>query len=153
LTVEIDELDMRSVEAYLPDGSSLGTLMATGGWEKTKHSRRTRKAINKLMRDRMLIIAHSDDPIVAFLRYQEKKAQSLHQSDENVVQTPSGRQNAGAASAYKKVLHESGMELPPRTEQAATKQVKPRTQPPTDPTRSYDSVVPDTPLNLKNLFK
>lgn len=101
----------------------------------------------------MLIIAHSDDPIVAFLRYQEKKAQSLHQSDENVVQTPSGRQNAGAASAYKKAFHESGMELPPRTEQAATKQVKPRTQPPTDPTRSYDSVVPDTPLNLKNLFK
>lgn len=34
LTVEIDELDMRSVEAYLPDGSSLGTLMATGGWER-----------------------------------------------------------------------------------------------------------------------
>jgi hypothetical protein len=153
LTVEIDESDMRSVEAFLPDGAPLGRLTATGGWEKTKHTRRTRKAINKLVRDRMLIIAHSDDPVVAFLQYQEKKAQSLQMSKEKIVQTPNGRQDAGAASAYKKALHESGIELPPPSEPVIVKPRKPSVQPVLDPTKSYDSVVPDTALNIKNLFK
>lgn len=152
LTVEIDEADMRYVEAFFPDGAPLGTLTATGGWEKTKHSRRTRKAINKLVRVRMLIIAHSDDPVEAFIRYQEKKAQSLHASDEKVVKTPKSRQNAGAASAYKKALHESGEPLPPSKPAPATP-TKPSTQPLPDPTKSYNSVVPETALNIRNLFK
>lgn len=161
LTVEIDESDMRSVEAFLPDGSPLGTLTATGGWEKTKHSRRTRKAINKLVRARLLILAHSDDPVIAFLQYQAKKAQSLHASQQEIVQTPGNRKNAGAASAYKKALHESGEPLPPLqpapgkppAKPAPARPSKPSTEQLIDPTKSYDSVVPDTVLNIRNLFK
>lgn len=152
LTVEIDESDMRSVEAFLEDGAPLGTLTATGGWGKTKHSRRTRKAINKLVRARLLILAHSDDPVVAFLEYQAKKAQSLHASQEKIVETPNDRKNAGAASAYKKALHESGEPAPP-PKPKPSKPSKPSTEPLIDPTKSYDSVVPDTALNIKSLFK
>ncbi len=152
LTVEIDESDMRSVEAFLQDGSRLGTLTATGGWEKTKHTRRTRKAINKLVRARLLILAHSDDPVVAFLEYQAKKAQSLHASQEKIIETPKDRMNAGAASAYKKALHESGEPHPP-SKPALAGPKKSSAQPLTDPTKSYDSVVPETALNIRNLFK
>ncbi|MCI2811312.1 hypothetical protein [Eoetvoesiella caeni] len=69
LLVEIDEDDMRQVKAYLKNGAELGFLTAKGRWSTTKHSRRTRKAINSLMSKRVLAISEFDDPVRVYLAH------------------------------------------------------------------------------------
>ena len=60
---------MRQVRAFLPNGSELGFLKASGRWSQTKHSRKTRKAINSLIHRRILVLSEFDDPVQAYLRY------------------------------------------------------------------------------------
>lgn len=69
LTVLLDEEDMRVVEAYLPNGESLGHLMAAGKWAKTKHSRKTRQQINSLLADKIATIQEMQDPVEYYLNY------------------------------------------------------------------------------------
>lgn len=69
LVVEIDEDDMRQVKAYLPNGAELGFLKAAGRWSLTKHSRKTRRAINRLVHRRILVLSEFDDPVQAYLRH------------------------------------------------------------------------------------
>lgn len=69
LTVLLDEDDMRVVEAYLPNGESLGQLTAAGKWSKTKHSRQTRKQINSLLADRIATLQEMQDPVEYYLNY------------------------------------------------------------------------------------
>ncbi|MAR00621.1 MAG: hypothetical protein CMI00_08790 [Oceanospirillaceae bacterium] len=80
ISIEIDEDDMRQVKAYLTNGAELGFLKAIGQWGVTKHSRKTRKAINSLIHKRILSIASMDDPIQAYLQHlasiDQKKSQS-----------------------------------------------------------------------------
>ncbi|HDX9577373.1 TPA: hypothetical protein ROX88_000865 [Bacillus pseudomycoides] len=72
LLVNID--DLRSIKAFLPDGSELGYLKATGKWALQKHSLKVRKAINKLKRNKLIYFTNQDDPIEIFYRYLEGKA-------------------------------------------------------------------------------
>lgn len=53
LTFEIDTEDLRIIRAFLPDGSELGLLTARGKWGIIKHSLRQRKAINKLVHEKL----------------------------------------------------------------------------------------------------
>ncbi|WP_434570366.1 hypothetical protein J3P88_16600 [Pseudomonas sp. Z3-6] len=69
LTVLLDEEDMRVVEAYLPNGESLGHLMAAGKWARTKHSRKTRQQINSLLADKIATIQEMQDPVEYYLNY------------------------------------------------------------------------------------
>lgn len=69
LLVEIDEDDMRQVKAFLKNGAELGFLTAKGRWSNSKHSRRTRKAINSLMSKRTLVVSEFDDPVRVYLSY------------------------------------------------------------------------------------
>lgn len=69
LTVEIDEEDMRQVRSYLPNGAELGILKAHGKWGVTKHSRRTRRAINALIAKRVLVLTEFVDPMQLYMRH------------------------------------------------------------------------------------
>lgn len=69
ITVEIDEDDMRQVRAFLPNGTELGILKAAGRWSLTKHSRRTRKIINRLASERIIVLTEFDDPIAIYLAH------------------------------------------------------------------------------------
>ncbi|MNR20198.1 hypothetical protein D3C85_1370280 [compost metagenome] len=69
ISIEVDEQDMRAVRAYFPDGEPIGMLLASGKWAITKHSRKTRKAINQLKSDRALTISDLDDPVEQYLKY------------------------------------------------------------------------------------
>lgn len=69
LTIEIDEEDMRQVKAFLPSGAELGVLRAQGKWGKTRHSRKTRKAINSLLNRRVIVLSEFDDPLQVYLRH------------------------------------------------------------------------------------
>src|SRR3546814_19118482 len=60
---------MRQIRAYLKNGAELGFLVAKGRWSTTKHSRRTRKAINSLMSKRILVISEFDDPVRVYISY------------------------------------------------------------------------------------
>jgi hypothetical protein len=74
ILVHIDEQDMRVVTAYYPDGSLLGPLRAFGAWAHTRHSRKTRQAINKLVSDRIISFIDSDDPVHKYMEYLAAKA-------------------------------------------------------------------------------
>lgn len=67
LLLEIDEDDMRQVRAFLKNGAELGFLTAKGRWSHSKHSRRTRKAINSLLSKRTLVMSEFDDPVRIYL--------------------------------------------------------------------------------------
>lgn len=69
ISVEIDDDDMRQVKAFLSNGAELGFLKASGRWSHTKHSRKTRRAINSLMHRRILVLSEYDDPVQVYLRY------------------------------------------------------------------------------------
>lgn len=69
LLLEVDEDDMRQVKAYLPNGAELGVLKAHGKWGLTKHSRRTRKAINSLITKRLITVTGFDDPMQVYMRH------------------------------------------------------------------------------------
>jgi len=69
LIIEIDEDDYRQVQAFTLDGSDLGFLKAKGRWGVTRHSRRTRKAINSLITKRILVLTEFDNPIQRYLEH------------------------------------------------------------------------------------
>jgi putative transposase len=72
LTIEYDDgndADYRQVRAYFSNGAELGILSVGGKWAKTKHSRRTRLAINRLVSRRVLIWSQFDDPVRAYFNY------------------------------------------------------------------------------------
>lgn len=76
IIVEINEEDMRQVKAYLENGHPLGPLIAGGRWHRTKHSRTTRKAINRLLYRRILVLTDTDDPVISYCAY--KSTMRLH---------------------------------------------------------------------------
>lgn len=75
LVLEIDEDDMRQIRAFLKNGAELGVLKAQGKWSLTKHSRRTRKAINGLVHRRVVTISEFDDPVQVYLKHLSKPAE------------------------------------------------------------------------------
>jgi putative transposase len=68
LILRVDENDYRQVIAYLSNGAELGVLKAKGKWGATKHTRRTRKAINSLVSRRILILSEFDDPVHEYMK-------------------------------------------------------------------------------------
>lgn len=67
--------DMRTIEAFLDNGTRLGELRCTHrGWSVSPHSRDTRKAVNALIAAGELPSADDRDPISDYLDYLESKA-------------------------------------------------------------------------------
>lgn len=60
--------DMRTLKAYLTNGSEFGVLTAIGKWGKSPHSREVRKEINRLIRQGKLQ-EHQDDPVTHWHKY------------------------------------------------------------------------------------
>ncbi|WP_124543194.1 hypothetical protein [Piscinibacter terrae] len=105
LSLHIDEADFRSVEAFLPDGSNLGVLKATEGWDRTPHSREIRKAINKLIRLKRIARHLGEDWVQAYLRYLATKAvESRDKQPKHKV--------SKEATAAAKVAHTTGLPIP-----------------------------------------
>ncbi|MBB6021858.1 transposase InsO family protein [Paenibacillus sp. JGP012] len=77
LHVNVD--DLRTLKAYLPDGSEFGYLTASGRWSLTAHSLQTRKAINSLVKNKVLHLTTWDDPIFVYTNYlmTQKKSKKM----------------------------------------------------------------------------
>ncbi|MYM71749.1 hypothetical protein GTP56_05995 [Duganella sp. FT134W] len=95
IVLVIDEVDMRQLKAYLPDGGELGTLKALGKWGMTKHSRRTRKAINRLCHRRILTLSEFDDPVQAYLRHLSTTEKNKSVSAQNATELTRVSKEAG----------------------------------------------------------
>lgn len=95
IVLVIDEDDMRQIKAYLPDGGELGVLKAMGKWGLTKHSRRTRKAINRLCHRRILVLSEFDDPVQAYLRLLSTTTKNKSVSAQNATELTRVSKEAG----------------------------------------------------------
>jgi putative transposase len=69
LTLSIDPEDIRSLVAYLPDGSELGILSALGFWGRTPHTLEVRKAILALKHRRLIWYTTEQDPVQVYMDY------------------------------------------------------------------------------------
>ena len=105
LSLHIVETDLRSVNAFLPDGSSLGALKATQGWDRTPHSREIRKAINKLIRLKQIERRLGEDWIQAYLRHLATKAVESRAKQPKHKVSKEG-------TAVAKVAHSTGLPIP-----------------------------------------
>lgn len=72
LHVNVD--DLRTVKAYLEDGSEFDYLTAAGKWSLTPHSLQTRRAINSLVQNKLIHYTTWDDPIFVYTDYLMKNA-------------------------------------------------------------------------------
>ncbi|MGF6878022.1 hypothetical protein [Paraburkholderia sp. MM5477-R1] len=72
LTIYVDDEDLRTVKAFTSNGYELGILTATRGWNLTKHSLATRKAIFQLVSRRILVLSQSADPVQVYLLHLAK---------------------------------------------------------------------------------
>lgn len=75
IVVHVHEEDMRTVEAFLEDGTRLGLLtVRERGWRRTKHSRDQRKQINRMRDDRELSDIRGGDYVECFLEHLARTA-------------------------------------------------------------------------------
>lgn len=72
LLVNVD--DIRSIRAFLPNGSEFGILTAIGKWGLIPHTLQVRKQINKLKNKKLLNFTYMDDPIDAYHKYLLEKS-------------------------------------------------------------------------------
>ena len=99
-----DDADYRFVRAFLSNGSELGVLSVAGKWAKTKHSKKTRQMINRLLCRRILVWADFDDPVKAYLRYLATPSKKSGKGEQPVP-------NARDASLATKVAQEGNLPL------------------------------------------
>lgn len=107
LLVHIDASDMRTVRAYFTSGEELGTLSASGGWARTKHTREMRQLINSLRDSGQLTIHAGQDPIEAALSYLANAAYAEAKERPHKV--------SKTATRVAHMAHISGLEIPEAT--------------------------------------
>ncbi|WP_154657980.1 DDE-type integrase/transposase/recombinase [Fictibacillus gelatini] len=74
LTLLVNTEDLRSIHAYLPDGSEFGTLTASGKWGISPHDLKTRRLLNKLRNRKIIHVLNEDDPVEILQRYLESES-------------------------------------------------------------------------------
>ena len=99
LTLSVNPEDIRSLVAYLPNGSELGILTAHGFWGRTPHTLEVRKAILALKHRRLLWYTTEQDPIQVYLDYlatQSHKSKGAARKFANVQRMPKRGNNRPA---------------------------------------------------------
>jgi hypothetical protein len=76
LRIYFDVRDIRSVKAFLEDGSELGILRAARPWCYTPHSVRVRQEIMRLKRLGKLKYREGDDPVEAWAKLKRSEAKT-----------------------------------------------------------------------------
>jgi putative transposase len=74
LRVYYNSEDLRTVRAFLADGSELGVLKAQGAWGEVRHDLKLRREIMKLRARKRLSAAISEDVIEQYLESTKAKA-------------------------------------------------------------------------------
>lgn len=74
---------IRTVRAFLPDGSDLGVLAAAGKWSLSPHTLQMRRHINQLVHRKLLHFTTWDDPIFCYTVYLKNEAAKGKKKDAN----------------------------------------------------------------------
>ena len=74
LHIYYDADDVRTLRAFLPDGTELGELTASGLWRVTPHSLTLRRQVFRAKRLRKLNWSEHEDPVEAYLNYRRRHA-------------------------------------------------------------------------------
>lgn len=85
LTIHINVDDLRTVKAFLPDGSELGELVVAGKWSLTPHTYQMRKAINQLAAKKVIHYTQWDDPVFVYYEYLANQAKEGKRRAPNKV--------------------------------------------------------------------
>ncbi|MGX4644211.1 hypothetical protein [Massilia sp. SYSU DXS3249] len=112
LLVHMDESDMRTVRAYFSSGEELGSLRASGGWSRTKHTREMRKLVNSLRDSGELTIHAGQDPIEAALSYLASAAYAGAGKNPHKI--------SKSATQVAHIAHVSGLSVPDATSPLTT---------------------------------
>ncbi|WP_419710453.1 hypothetical protein [Pseudomonas sp. NFX224] len=104
IIIEIFEDDIRYLNAFTLQGESLGKLVAMGHWADLKHSLTTRQAINKLVSQRVVIIATGQNPVQVYMEHLTTKNKAAMKKSKSPL---SPRQ----ATEAKRLSDETGLSL------------------------------------------
>jgi len=85
LKLQVNVDDIRTLKAYLQDGSEFGYLSAAGKWSLTPHTLQNRIAINSLVKRKMIHFTTWDDPMFVYIDYLKKNAASKKRGAVNKV--------------------------------------------------------------------
>lgn len=85
--------DLRFLRAFLPDGSELGLLKATGKWGVTPHSLQLRKAINQARNKKLIHYTSTDDPIEIYRNYLHSTAGKINRIEINLLKCNDNRKS------------------------------------------------------------
>lgn len=85
LTIHVNIDDLRTVRAFLPDGSELGELVVAGKWSLTPHTLQMRKAINQLVVKKLIHYTQWEDPIFVYYEYLATQAKEGKKRATNKV--------------------------------------------------------------------
>jgi hypothetical protein len=69
IVVKVNPDDLRTVTAFLNDGSELGTLYVRGKWAYTPHTLKQRKEVNTFLQHNKIQLGPLDDPIQLYHKY------------------------------------------------------------------------------------
>ncbi|KGP81919.1 MULTISPECIES: hypothetical protein [Paenibacillus] len=111
ITLHVNVDDLRTLKAFLPDGSELGYLTASGRWSLTPHSLQTRKAINSLVRKKLIHLTTWDDPIFVYTNYimNQKKSKKMVNKQIKIMEESTYKPD-NAPSEQKKALEEASFQ-------------------------------------------
>jgi putative transposase len=79
--------DLRTVRAFLPDGTELGILKAQGAWGEVGHGLKLRREIMKVRGKKRLTFAISQDFISQFVDAKKAKAKTSRRAASNLAST------------------------------------------------------------------
>ena len=86
LRIYYDIEDVRTLRAFLADGTELGELMAGGLWSTTPHSLDLRKRIFRAKRLRQLKFDVADDPVDIYLRYKRGRSKQSRRAASEIAE-------------------------------------------------------------------
>ena len=98
LRVYYNSDDLRTVRAFLADGTELGILKAQGAWGEVCHDLKLRREIMKLRGRKRLTYAISQDFITRFVEAKKAKAKKSRRAASDLAQTLKVLANAPTAN-------------------------------------------------------
>lgn len=133
LSCYVNTEDLRTMVAYLPDGSELGILVANGKWGVTPHTLKMRKVITALKKKKIIDYLDNDDPVMVYMEYLQQKAPDSKKAAKDFAEA-----------------HKAGVTAP--QPKAVTKSQQ-RTSPTPPPTQDTSSSMLDRLSKLKGMNK
>lgn len=145
--IEVNEFDIRVVDAFTEIGEPIGPLTAQGSWALEPHSLKTRNDVNSLIAQKIISRTEGDSLFDTYRR---------HLTATLVAAEKKNRQDRATASKLDRLNHEQSQLLSAAefseestTQQAAALDIAPQAE----PAPSRDFLVPTSSLDLLDLVK